>query len=311
MKTLVTGGAGFIGSHLIDRLLDSGHEVVCLDNLILGKKVFLSNAMKNKNFSFHEIDILDIKSLDNIFAKHSFEVIFHLAANSDIRAGIELTDRDLKLTFLLTYNILECMRMYGVEKIMFTSSPAIFGNHETALTEDLPMRPESLYGASKLASESYIRAFSSLFGIQAWILRLSNMVGSRATHGILYDFSEKIKNNSEELIVLGDGQQRKPYMHVSELINCMFFLLENAHENINIFNVGPRDSVKVSDIAKIFINELGTKQVINYSGGKSGWKGDVPYYSHNSKKLNTLGWAPKLSSKEAVEKAIKDMASDP
>ena len=310
MKVLVTGGAGFIGSHLVDRLLENGYKVVCIDNLSLGRKEFLSNSMDNNNFSFYEFDLLDIDSLKHIFLKYSFDMIFHLAANSDIRAGIDSTDRDLKLTFLLTYNVLECMRLYEVEKILFTSSPAVFCSHGTSLTEDLAMRPESLYGASKAASESYISAFSSLFGTKAWILRLSNMVGNRATHGILYDFSKKIKNNPNELIVLGDGNQNKPYMHVHELIDCMFFLLKNANDDLNIFNVGPSDSVKVSEIANMFLKDFGTGQVIKYLGGKGGWKGDVPFYSHNSIKLNVLGWAPKLSSREAVEKSIKEMVSD-
>jgi UDP-glucose 4-epimerase len=310
MKVLVTGGAGFIGSHLVDRLLASGYKVVCIDNLCLGRKEFLIEANKNKNFSFYEMDLLDIDSLKKIFSKHSFNMVFHLAANSDIRAGVDSTDRDLKLTFLLTYNVLECMRLYGVKKIMFTSSPAIFGSHDTPLTENLTLKPESLYGASKAASELYIRAFSGLFGIKAWILRLSNMIGSRATHGILYDFSKKIADNPKELIVLGDGNQNKPYMHVHELINSMLFLLENAKEDLNVFNIGPSDGVKVSTIADMFLKEFGTGQVIKYSGGKSGWKGDVPFYSHNSKKLNDLGWAPKLSSKEAMAKSIKEMVNN-
>ena len=310
MKILVTGGAGFIGSHLVDRLLDNGNEVVCIDNLILGREEYLSNAKKNKYFNFYNQDLLELDLLKKIFSANSFDMVFHLAANSDIRAGVESTDRDLNLTFILTYNVLECMRLYDVKDILFTSSPAIFGNHEDSLTEDLPMRPESLYGASKLASESYIRAFSSLFGIKAWILRLSNMVGSRSTHGILFDFLRKIKSNSEELIVLGDGQQNKPYMHVSELIDCMLFLIDHADDDLNIFNVGPKDSVKVTEIANIFINEFDSGHSIRYTGGKGGWKGDVPYYSHNSKKLNELGWAPKLSSREAVEKSIKEMAND-
>lgn len=310
MKVLVTGGAGFIGSHLVDRLLASGYEVVCIDNLCLGRKEFLVEANKNKNFSFYEMDLLDIDSLKKIFSKHPFDIVFHLAANSDIKAGVDTTDRDLKLTFLLTYNVLECMRLYCVPKIMFTSSPAIFGSYDIPLTEDLTMKPESIYGASKAASELYIRAFSSLFGIKAWILRISNMIGSRSTHGILYDFSKKIVDNPKELIVLGDGNQNKPYMHVHELIDSMFFLLENAKDVLNIFNIGPKDTVKVSTIAEMFLKEFGTGQVIKYSGGKSGWKGDVPFYSHNSKKLNNLGWEPKLSSKEAMAKSIKEMATN-
>ena len=158
MKALVTGGAGFIGSHLIDRLLENEYEVVCVDNLILGKKDYLSNAENYDNFTFQEIDILDLQSLDGIFSKYSFDIVFHLAANSDIRAGTASTERDLELTFLLTYNVLECMRVHNVSKILFTSSAAIFGSHQSALSENTPTKPESLYGASKLASESFISA---------------------------------------------------------------------------------------------------------------------------------------------------------
>ncbi len=310
MKALVTGGAGFIGSHLVDELLNNNYQVVCIDNLILGKKDFLSSAIKNKSFKFYDIDIFDIEKLDEIFQNNSFDIVFHLAANSDIRAGVESTDRDLNLTFQLTFNVLECMRRYNVKKILFTSSAAIFGSHHQALSEDIPMRPESLYGASKLASESFIMAFSNLYGIQSWILRLSNMVGSRSTHGILHDFLHKINNNSEHLVVLGNGRQNKPYMHVSELINCILFIIKNTNETINIFNVGPKDVVKVSEIAEIFLEKLGADQVIKYTGGEGGWKGDVPFYSHNSKKLEDAGWHPKFSSKEAIQKTIGEMVRD-
>ncbi|MBT6936722.1 MAG: NAD-dependent epimerase/dehydratase family protein, partial [Candidatus Marinimicrobia bacterium] len=192
MKILVTGGAGFIGSHLVDRLLARGEEVVSVDNYLLGKQEHLTDALNNEKFQSHNFDLLDYERLYSLFKKEQFDMVFHLAANSDIRAGIESTRRDLELTFLLTYNVLECMHQNDVKKILFTSSPTVFGNHEVALTEDLTMKPESLYGASKLASEAYVRAFSGLYGIQAWILRLSNMVGERITHGIIYDFIKKI-----------------------------------------------------------------------------------------------------------------------
>mgnify|MGYP001204349475 CR=1 FL=1 len=306
MKALVTGGAGFIGSQLADILLEKNHEVVSVDNFILGKEEFLADAQNNDRFKFYNIDILDIERLNTIFEKHSFDMVFHLAANSDINEGTKSTDRDLNLTFLLTYNVLECMKKNRVKKILFTSSPAIFGNHDSALTEDLPMKPESLYGASKLASESFIRAFSNLYEIQSWILRLSNMVGKRSTHGILYDFMKKINKDGTTLEVLGDGQQFKPYMHVEELIDCIFFLLEKSNEKINVFNVGPKDGIKVSEIAELFLKAHGKGHKISYTGGKVGWKGDQPFYSHDSKKLYSLGWEPSMTSKEAVEKSIKE-----
>ena len=309
MKILVTGGAGFIGSHLVDRLLEKRQSVVCVDNLLLGRRDFLTNAMKNKNFTFYNFDLLDIDKLDKLFKEQQFDFIYHLAANSDIRAGVADTSTDLNLTFKLTYNILECMRVNKVNKILFTSSPTVFGDTDKPLTEDLPMKPESLYGASKLASEAYIRAFSSLYGFQSWMLRLSNMVGGRATHGILYDFVYKVQNNPNELIVLGDGKQCKPYMYVQELIDCIFFVVENATDQVNTFNVGPKDGARVSEIAKLFLKYFGKDHKIKYTGGKTGWKGDVPFYSHNSEKLNNLGWAPKLSSIEAVEKAVLAMRS--
>tara|TARA_B100001059_G_C17700407_1_gene509770 strand:+ start:44 stop:649 length:606 start_codon:yes stop_codon:yes gene_type:complete len=199
------------------------------------------------------------------------------------------------------------MRIYKVSKLFFTSSPAIFGNHDAPLTEELPMKPESLYGASKLASENFIRAFTNLYQIQSWIIRLSNMVGKRATHGILYDFKNKIQKDSKQLIVLGDGQQFKPYMHVSELIECIFFLLEKSNEKLNIYNVGPEDGIKVSKIAELFLEEHGKGHEIFYTGGKVGWKGDQPFYSHNSKKLYNLGWKPSMSSRQAVERSIKEL----
>ena len=307
MKVLVTGGAGFIGSQLADTLLEKNHDVVSIDNFILGKEEFILNAQNKNNFLFYNTDLLNLNSLNSIFEEHSFDMVFHLAANSDINEGTKSTDRDLNLTFLLTYNVLECMRIHGVKKILFTSSPAIFGNHDKALTEDLSMKPESLYGASKLASESFIRAFSNLYDIQAWILRLSNMVGKRSTHGILYDFMKKVNKNSESLEVLGDGQQFKPYMHVEELIECIFFLLEKAKEKINVFNVGPKDGIRVSEIAELFLKEHGKGHKITYTGGKVGWKGDQPFYSHDSKKLYSLGWEPSMTSKEAVEKSIKEI----
>ena len=310
MKILVTGGAGFIGSHLVDRLLANGENVVSVDNFLLGKREHLKHALQSERFDLHSFDLQDIDKLDLLFKEHNFDFVYHLAANSDIQAGIKSTNTDLQLTFLITYNVLECMRKHNVGKILFTSSSTIFGSHDVPISEDLPMKPESLYGASKLASEAYIRAFSALYIKQSWILRLPNMVGERSTHGILFDFMNKVKNNPNELVVLGDGDQNKPYMYVHELIDSMFFVIENANQKINDFNVGPKDCLKVSEIAELFLDYFGTGQKIKYTGGETGWKGDVPFYSHNSKKLNALGWEAKLSSKEALKKALLKMKVD-
>lgn len=307
MNVLVTGGAGFIGSHLVDKLLENGCKVVCVDNFILGKKENLQGPLKNPNFSLHNFDILEMDRLEELFSKESFDIVFHLAANSDIREGTKSTDRDLKLTFLTTYNVLECMRKHQVKKIVFTSTPAIYGYHDKPLREDSTMKPESLYGASKLASEAFIRAFSGLFGFQTWIFRLSNMVGERVTHGIILDFSKKIAKNAKELEVLGDGTQCKPYMYVQELIDCILFVIENSDEQVNVFNVGPKDCTRVSDIAKIFLEEKGVKRKVVYTGGPRGWNGDVHFYKYDPSKLEKLGWKPKMKSTEAVRFAVRKM----
>lgn len=304
MKVLVTGGAGFIGSHLVDSLLSKGNEVVCVDNLLLGNKENIEEANKNKMFEFHEFDLLDKYKLNSLFEINNFDRVYHLAANSDIQEGIKSTNRDLELTFLSTFNVLESMRNNDVNEFFFTSSPAIFGRHKVSLSENLEMNPESLYGASKLASEAYVKTFSSLYGIKSWILRLSNTVGERSTHGILYDFLHKLTKSDTELVVLGDGSQLKPYMYVHELIECIFYVTENSNDLINIFNVGPKDGVRVSRIAELSIEGFGSNQKIRYTGGETGWKGDIPFYSHDSKKLRDLGWEVKLTSEEAVIKAI-------
>jgi UDP-glucose 4-epimerase len=275
-----------------------------VDNLILGNKENIQEANKNKMFEFHEFDLLDKHKLNSLFEINKFDRVYHLAANSDIQEGIKSTNRDLELTFLSTFNVLESMRNNDVNEFFFTSSPAIFGRHEVSLSENLEMNPESLYGASKLASEAYVKTFSSLYGIKSWILRLSNTVGERSTHGILYDFLHKLTKSDTELVVLGDGSQLKPYMYVHELIECIFYVTENSNDLLNIFNVGPKDGVRVSRIAELSIEGFGSNQKIRYTGGETGWKGDIPFYSHDSKKLRDLGWEVKLTSEEAVIKAI-------
>ncbi len=307
MKVLITGGAGFIGSHLADRLLEKGHHVSCIDNFILGNKENVEGALEKDNFQLIELDLFDLDELNKLFKANHFEFVYHLAANSDIQKGTKSTTTDLTQTFMTTYNILEAMRENQVKNILFTSSSAVFGTYEGPIDEDIAMRPESLYGAGKAASESYIRAFSNLYDINSWIIRLANTVGGRLTHGIIFDFLNKIKHNDKELVVLGDGKQAKPYMHVDDLIDCMLYIVDNSNDRVNTFNVGPEDRITVEEIAKLTLEIYGGKQKITYTGGSSGWKGDIPTYLQNTKKIKTLGWKPRYNSREAIIKALKNI----
>tara|TARA_B100001029_G_C15054201_1_gene453078 strand:+ start:761 stop:1690 length:930 start_codon:yes stop_codon:yes gene_type:complete len=305
MKVLITGGAGFIGSHLVDRLLEKGYHVTCIDNFILGNKENLESALNKDNFHLVELDLVDLEELNKLFKANNFEFVYHLAANSDIQKGTKSTTTDLMQTFMTTYNILEAMRVNQVKNILFTSSSAVFGTYEGPIGEDVVIRPESLYGAGKAASESYIRAFSNLYDINSWIIRLANTVGGRLTHGIIFDFLNKIKHNDKELVVLGDGKQAKPYMHVDDLIDCMLYIVKNSNDRVNTFNVGPEDRITVEEIAKLIIEMYGGNQKITYTGGSSGWKGDIPTYLQNTKKIKTLGWKPSYNSREAIIKTLK------
>ncbi|MFC1666081.1 NAD-dependent epimerase/dehydratase family protein [Pseudomonadota bacterium] len=268
-KILITGGAGFIGSHLIDLLLDKGFKVVCVDNLYLGRKDNIKHQLKNNNFKFHKFDILNFKRLNNLFQKEMFHAVFHLVANSDIKQSATQTNLDLRLNFLSTYNVLEAMRINKVKQIIFASTSAIFGETPKLITEDVgPLIPISFYGASKLAAEAYISAYGHNFGLAAWLIRFPNVVGERATHGILYDLMHKLKKNKKTLIVLGDGSQEKPYLYVKELVEGMVYVWQNAKKNYNYYNLGSKSVIKVSKIVEILLEELqlDEKTRIKYTG---------------------------------------------
>ncbi len=305
VTALVTGGAGFIGSHLVDCLLERGHRVLCVDNFLLGKPEHLEPASRNPAFSLHEFDLLDVSALDALFGGHRIDIVYHLAANSDIREGTKSTDRDLKLTFLTTYNVLECMRRHSVPRILFTSTAAIFEQRDQPLSESAVVGPVSLYGASKLASEGFLTAFVELYGIQAWVCRFPNVVGERGTHGIIFDLLNKLATRPESLEVLGDGRQCKPYMYVHDLIDALLFILQHSQERLNVFNIGPADCARVAEIAQIVLEEAGAHQTLAFTGGARGWSGDVPVYRYDSSRLQALGWTPPRTSVEAVRLAVR------
>ena len=303
---LVTGGAGFIGSHLIDRLLDEGNTVVAIDNLSLGRKSNISHHFENSSFTFVEGDILDAPLFDSLFEKTSFDVVFHLAANSDIARSHADPTVDLNMTFMTTYRVLDAMRRFGVKKLMFASTSAIYGNAQgLEVTETYgPLLPASHYGACKLASEGIIASFCENYGLQAFMARFPNVCGERTTHGVLHDFVKKLKHNPDELEVLGNGKQAKPYLYVKDLVDAILFMMTHSNDQVNFYNLGVEGNTPVYRIAEMVIKSMGLNAKIRYTGGDRGWVGDVPLFRYNLDKIHALGWTASLSSDAAVQKAI-------
>jgi UDP-glucose 4-epimerase len=311
MRCFVTGGAGFIGSHLVDRLIEQGHSVTVFDNLSSGRQEFVKHHKKNKNFTLAQSDLLDLPSVLGAIPDH--DIVFHLAANPDARLGLEQTDLDLKQETISTYNVLEAMRQQGVRKIVFSSSGTIYGETPVIpLPEDYgPVLPISLYGAGKVASEGLISAFCHTFGMQGWIFRFANIVGDRGTHGVIFDFINKLKRNPHELEVLGDGTQEKPYLHVEECIDGILFGLDHSNERVNVFNLGCDSSTDVTTIAKMVITAMNLQDVrIRYTGGDRGWPGDVPQVRFNCDKINALGWRARHTSDEAVRMTVEALVRE-
>jgi UDP-glucose 4-epimerase len=308
MKCLVTGGAGFIGSHIVDRLIAEGNEVTIYDNFSSGRLEFIEHHLGQKTFKYVMADLLDLESIKKAVGGH--DVVFHLSANPDARWGIENTRLDLEQETLATYNLLESMRLAKVNKIVLASSGTIYGETPVIpLTEDYgPVLPISLYGAGKVACEGLISAFCHTFGMQAWIFRFANVVGGRTTHGVIFDFINKLKKDPHTLEVLGDGTQCKPYLHVKECVGGILFGLAHASDKVNVFNLGCDTATDVKTIAQMLVAEMGLKDVkFNYTGGDRGWPGDVPQVRFNVAKINGLGWHAGFNSDEAVRQAIKDI----
>jgi UDP-glucose 4-epimerase len=318
MAMMVAGAAGFIGSHLVDRLLGDGHVVIGADNFRRGLKANLAPARRSGRFQFVELDLAEIDDIAQTLAPacasagEPIDTVWHLAANSDIAAGAARPEIDLRDTFMTTFNLLEFMREAGCRKMMFASTSAVYGDHPAPFGEDFgPLLPISNYGAMKLASEAIISAACEVSLDRAWLCRFPNVIGSRGTHGVIVDLFRKLARSGEELEVLGDGRQRKPYLHVAELIDAMMFIWARAIEKRAIFNIGPEDDgVEVSTIAEAVVSASGTGAKIRYAGGERGWPGDVPRFSYSVEKLARLGWRPKRSSADAVRLAVKELGAE-
>ena len=312
MRVLVTGAAGFIGSHLCDRLLARGHQVWGIDNFHLGRERNLAHLAGNAQFRFERQDCVDAPGLDRLFAAGKFDEVFHLAANSDIAQGNSDRALDLRLNQLTTTHVLEAMHLHRVPRLFFSSTSAVFGEHERPLAEnDGPLQPISFYGASKLAAEAFVSVYSHTLGIRSVVFRFPNVVGERATHGAIYDFIEKLKKNPAELPVLGDGRQTKPYLYVSDLIDAIELAWDKSSGALDVFNAAGRGATSVKDIAEIVVSQFGKPETkIVYSGGDRGWPGDVPRFSYNTEKLRGLGWVAKFESDAAIRHTIERIAQN-
>jgi len=310
MKTFITGGAGFIGSHMVDAIIDQGPLTV-FDNLSSGSLDFLKDHQEHPNFSFVKGELGDLAQVSEAMAGH--QRVIHYASNPDIARGMYETDLDLREGTILTYNVLEAMRVNDAQEILYTSGSGIYGDVGTFPTaEDFgPLMPISFYGASKLACEGLISAFAHQYGMKAYILRMGNVVGGRQTHGVGYDFIRKLKKIPKSLEILGDGTQAKSYVHVRDVIRAMLYIMEHTDGTVNVFNVATDDVLDVTSIAQIVIAEMGLSDVaLNYTGGDRGWKGDVPQVRLVLDKIHALGWTCSMNSAQAITASIRAMLAE-
>lgn len=308
MKVFVTGGAGFVGSHMAARLVRDGHTVTAYDNLSLGKREFLEELIAGGRCTLIVGDLLDRDAVARAMAGH--DLVIHLAANSDIFRGLEDTELDLRQGVIATYNTLEAIRASNIRRLIFSSSSVVYGEAtEIPTPEDYgPLLPISFYGASKLACEGLISSYGHNFGLQSWIYRFGNIVGTHATHGVILDFVRKLKADPRRLEVLGDGRQSKPYLHVSDCVDGMLFGFARAADPVNVFNLAVNDACDVKTIAETVVKKMGLKGVeIAYMGGSRGWPGDVPRVGLSPEKLARLGWRASMTSRQAVERAAEEI----
>lgn len=305
MRALVTGAAGFIGSNLVDGLLQTGHSVVGFDNLSTGQIEFLDQAMQSPCFRLERADLLDLPQLTRAMAGCDF--VFHLAANADVRFGLQHPRRDLDQNAIATWNVLEAMRAHGIERIAFSSTGSVYGEpHAFPTPEDAPFPIQtSLYGASKVAAEGLISAYCEGFGMRATIFRFVSVLGERYTHGHVFDFCRQLKAHPEYLDVLGNGRQRKSYLYVKDCVAAILTAAEKADGKVDIFNLGVDEYCAVNDSIGWISERLGVAPEIRYSGGERGWVGDSPFIFLDCARVRKLGWAPRLTIRQGIVRTVE------
>jgi len=308
---IITGCAGFIGSNLLDTLLKQGNKIIGIDNLSTGQKVFLKKASKNKNFRFIKMDLLNLVKLKKVFINAS--IVYHFAANADVRSGLEHPKKDLEQNAICTFNVLEAMRFNSVKKIVFTSTAPIYGDNKKFPTpENAPLSNQtSLYGASKLYCEGLIQSYCEGYNFQSWIYRFVSILGNRYTHGHIYDFYKQLVfKNKKKLFILGDGMQKKSYLDVKDCITAILISTKKSKEKINTFNLGCDDYINVKKSAKIISKKLNLNPKFIFAGGKTGWIGDQPFVYLSIKKIKKLGWKNKISIEDSIIKTVNWLSNN-
>jgi UDP-glucose 4-epimerase len=311
MNIVVTGGAGFIGSHLTIRLVRAGQRVRVVDNFSTGQERFLDAVRGAPNLEVVRCDILDLPSLTE--AMEGAEFVYHLAANADVRFGLQHPRKDLDHNTIGTFHVLEAMRQVGARHIVFSSTGSIYGEpsiHPTPEDAPFPIQT-SLYGASKLAGEGLIEAYCEGFGFQSWIFRFVSILGEHYSHGHVFDFYRKLRANPRELEVLGDGHQKKSYLYVHDCLDAIELAVRKAQDKVNIFNLGTDEYCEVNDSVRWICEALRVQPVLRYTGGPRGWVGDSPFIYLDTRRIRALGWQPTLSIREAVLRTLRYLEANP
>ena len=305
MRTLVTGGAGFIGSHLVDELVRRDNQVIVYDNLSTGFKRHLETLLSNNRITLVEGELLDEERLNA--AMKGVDTVFHLAANADVRGGKSNTRVDLEQNIIGTHLVLEAMRINGASRIVFTSSATVYGEPDVFPTpESYAPTQTSIYGASKLAAEAMIQAYGEYFGIKSFSFRFVSWIGERYSHGVVFDFIKKLQKNPSELEILGDGNQKKSYLHVEDGVKAIFMAMDNMPDLKNVVNLGHSDYLNVVDLADIVVQEMGLEKVdYRFTGGVRGWLGDSPFVHLDISKIRSAGFEPQVSIEDGIRRTVR------
>lgn len=305
MRSVVTGGAGFIGSHLVDHLVAQGDEVIVIDALLAGDLRHIGKYINSGKVRFINANLLNPGWQGECAGA---DRIWHIAADPDVRESSIRPDNQLNNTIIATHRVLEAMRIHSVPQIIFTSTSTVYGEALVIPTPELyaPLEPVSIYGAAKLSCEALISAYCHSFGITGYIFRFANIIGPRSGHGVITDFIQKLRKNSSELEILGNGRQTKSYLDVLACIDAITYVVNTATEKVNVYNIGSEDWIDVTSIADIIVQEAGLRDVqYRYTGGDRGWVGDVPKMQLAIEKLKELGYTPAIGSYDSVRMAVR------